>query len=70
MKLTLTAFYKLLIHDMYVVLFRETRSIQGKKISLYYTGCLKIQSVVGHHFRSPNMEIKKKSRLPHKDTLV
>jgi hypothetical protein len=32
---------------------------------LYYTGCLKIrefriQSVVGDHFSSPNMEIKKK----------
>jgi hypothetical protein len=34
-----------------------------------YTGCLKIrefriQSVVGDHFSSPNMEIKKKSGLP------
>jgi hypothetical protein len=34
-----------------------------------YTGCLKIcefriQSVVGDHFSSPNMETKKKSGLP------
>jgi hypothetical protein len=34
-----------------------------------YTGCLKIrefriQTVVGDHFSSPNMEIKKKSGLP------
>jgi hypothetical protein len=34
-----------------------------------HTGCLKIreiriQSVVGDHFSSPNMEIKKKSSLP------
>jgi hypothetical protein len=38
-------------------------------ILLTYTGCLKIrefriQSVVGDHFSSPNMEIKKKSGLP------
>jgi hypothetical protein len=37
--------------------------------SIGYTGCLKIrefriQSVVGDHFSSPNMEIKKKSGLP------
>jgi hypothetical protein len=54
---------------MYLVLFRETRSIQGKKISLYYTGCLKIrefqiQSVVWDHFSSPNMEIKKNRDSP------
>jgi hypothetical protein len=40
-----------------------------------YTGCLKIrefqiQSVVGDHFSSPNMEIKKNRDFPHKDTLV
>jgi hypothetical protein len=41
-----------------------------------YTGCLKIrefriQSVVGDHFSSPNMEIKKKSGpSPHQDTLA
>jgi hypothetical protein len=48
---------------------------ETEKIFLY-TGCLKIpefrnQSVVGDHFGSPNMEIKKKNRdSPHKDTLV
>jgi hypothetical protein len=40
-----------------------------------YTGCLKIrefriQSVVGDHFSSPNMEIKKNRDSPHRDTLV
>jgi hypothetical protein len=29
-----------------------------------------IQSIVGDHFSSPNMEIKNKSGLPHKDKLV
>jgi hypothetical protein len=38
-------------------------------INLEHTGCPKIrefriQSVVGDHFSSPNMEIKKKSGLP------
>jgi hypothetical protein len=42
---------------------------------ILYTGCLKIrefriQSVVGDHFSSPNMEIKKNRDSPHKDTLV
>jgi hypothetical protein len=39
------------------------------------TRCLKIrefqiQSVVGDHFSSPNMEIKKNRDSPHKDTLI
>jgi hypothetical protein len=43
--------------------------------TVYYTWCLKIsefriQSVVGDHFSSPNMEIKKNRDSPHKDTLV
>jgi hypothetical protein len=40
-----------------------------------YTGCIKIRefrilSVVGDHFSSPNMEIKKNRNSPRKDTLV
>jgi hypothetical protein len=44
-------------------------------LSSRHTGCLKIrefriQSVVGDHFSSPNMEMKKNRDSPHKDTLV
>jgi hypothetical protein len=49
-------------------------SIYGNSLKIH-TGCLKIrkfriQSVVGDHFSSPNMEIKKKSEVSHKDTVV
>jgi hypothetical protein len=45
------------------------------KCDALYTECLKIgefriQSVVGDHFSSPNMEIKENRDSPHKDTLV
>jgi hypothetical protein len=43
--------------------------------SLNHTGCLKIrefriQSVVGDHLSSANMEIKKSRDSPHKDKLI
>jgi hypothetical protein len=54
----------------------STATAKGQSfIMTLYTGCLKIrefriQSVVGDHFSSPNMEIKKNRGSPHKDTLV
>jgi hypothetical protein len=60
----------------YFTLKVKTMTLMSHFFARNSTGCLKIrefriQSVVGDHFSSPNMEIKKKkSELPHKDTLV
>jgi hypothetical protein len=57
--------------SIFTHLFDSTPS----RLTSAYTGCLKIrefriQSVVGDHFSSSNMEIKKNRDSPHKDTLV
>jgi hypothetical protein len=55
--------------------FEATLATQNFVKENKYTGCLKIrefriQSVVGDHFSSPNIEIKKIRDSPHKDTLI